>query len=107
MLNSNTNVNANGNILKIPSSVTIGPFMYRHRTAVFNRLPFAFALAFELRNHLIARKTLQDMSNIWKKKGLSMTLKVHFLKATIFSIALYGSELLAMTKNDRKRIDAF
>ena len=55
----------------------------------------------------IARKTLQDMSTIWKSKGLSMNLKVRFLKATIFSIATYGSESWAMTKNDRKRVDAF
>ena len=55
----------------------------------------------------IARKTLQDMSSIWKSKGLSMILKVRFLKATIFSIASYGSESWAMTKNDRKRVDAF
>jgi hypothetical protein len=55
----------------------------------------------------IARKTLQDMSSIWKSKGLSMILEVRFLKATIFSIASYGSESWAMTKNDRKRVDAF
>ena len=55
----------------------------------------------------IARKTLQDMSNIWKTKGLSMHLKVRFLRATVFSIATYGSESWAMTKNDRKRVDAF
>ena len=39
--------------------------------------------------------------------GLSMELKVRFLRATVFSIASYGCESWAMTKNDRKRIDAF
>jgi len=55
----------------------------------------------------IARKTMMNMSDIWKSKGLSKDLKLRFLRATIFSIAAYGSESWAMTKNDRKRVDAF
>ena len=55
----------------------------------------------------IARKTTQSMENIWKSKGLSMNLKLRFLRACVFSIATYGSESWAMTKNDGKRIDAF
>jgi len=55
----------------------------------------------------IARKTMMNMSDIWKSKGLSKNLKIRFLRATIFSIAAYGSESWAMTKNDRKRVDAF
>ena len=55
----------------------------------------------------IARKTSQSMENIWKSKGISMNLKLRFLRACVFSIATYGSESWAMTKNDRKRVDAF
>ena len=36
-----------------------------------------------------------------------MNLKLRFLRACVFSIATYGSESWAMTKNDRKRVDAF
>ena len=47
------------------------------------------------------------MSKIWKSRGLSINLKVRLLRATVFSIATYGCESWTMTKNDRKKIDAF
>ena len=50
---------------------------------------------------------VQNMPHIWKSRGLSLSLKVRLLQATSFSIATYGSESWAMTKNDRKRVDAF
>ena len=55
----------------------------------------------------MARSTVQNMSQIWTSRGLSLSLKVRLLHATSFSIATYGSESWAMTKNDRKRVDAF
>ena len=55
----------------------------------------------------IARKTTQNMMNIWKSRGLSTDLKLRFLRATVFAIATYGCESWAPTKNDNKRIDAF
>ena len=62
----------------------------------------------EIRRRLaIARNTTQNMMNIWKSRELSMELKLRFLKATVFSVATYGCESWAPTKNDSKRIDAF
>jgi hypothetical protein len=55
----------------------------------------------------MARSTTQNMVNIWKSRGLSTGLKLRFLRATVFAIATYGCESWALTKNDRKRIDAF
>ena len=55
----------------------------------------------------MARTTTQSMSKIWKSRGLSIGLKVRLLRATVFSIATYGCESWAMTKNDKKRVDAF
>jgi hypothetical protein len=55
----------------------------------------------------LARTTVQSMINIWKSRGLSLDLKVRLLRATAFSIATYGCESWALTKNDRKRVDAF
>ena len=47
----------------------------------------------EIKHRLaIARKTSQSMENIWKSKGISMNLKLRFLRACVFSIATYGSE---------------
>ena len=47
------------------------------------------------------------MENIWKSKGISMNLKLRFLRACVFSIATYGSESCSTTKNDRKHVDVF
>ena len=55
----------------------------------------------------IARSTVQSMQNIWKSRGISISLKVRLLNAVTFSIATYGCESWVMTKNDRKRVDAF
>ena len=55
----------------------------------------------------IAWSTVQSMQNIWKSLGISISLKVRLINAVAFSIATYGWESWAMTKNDRKRIDAF
>lgn len=55
----------------------------------------------------IARTATQNMVNIWKSRGLSTKLKLRFLRATVFAIAIYGCESWSPTKNDRKRIDAF
>ena len=55
----------------------------------------------------MARSTTQNMVKIWKIRGLSTGLKLRFLRATVFAIASYGCESWALTKTDRKRIDAF
>ena len=55
----------------------------------------------------MARTATQNMVNIWKSRGLSIKLKLRFLRATVFAIATYGCESWSTTKNDRKRIDAF
>ena len=55
----------------------------------------------------IARSTVRSIPNIWKSRGISISLKVRLLNAVAFSIATYGCESWAMTKNDRKRVDAF
>ena len=55
----------------------------------------------------VARTTTQNMLNIWKSRGLSIDLKLRFLRATVFSIATYGCESWAPTKTDNKRVEAF
>ena len=55
----------------------------------------------------IARTTTQKMLNIQKSRGLSIDLSFRFLRATVLSIATYGCESWAPTKNDNKRIETF
>ena len=49
----------------------------------------------------------QNMVSIWKSRGMSLGLKVRFLWATAFPIAIYGYASWAMTSGDEKRVDAF
>ena len=62
----------------------------------------------EIRRRLaMGRGALQNMVSIWKSRGMSLGLKVRFLSATAFPIAIYGCESWAMTSGDKKRVDAF
>ena len=47
------------------------------------------------------------MVSVWKSRGISLGLKVRFLRATAFPIAIYGCVSLAMTSGEKKRVDAF
>ena len=42
-----------------------------------------------------------------KGRGMSLGLKVRFLRATAFPIAIYDCESWAMKSGDKKRVDAF
>ena len=55
----------------------------------------------------MGRGAVQNMVSIWKSRGMSLGLKVRFLRATTFPIAIYGCESWAMTSGDKKRVDAF
>ena len=55
----------------------------------------------------MGRGAVQNMVSIWKSIGMRLGLKVRFLRATAFPIAIYGCESWAMTSGDKKRVDAF
>ena len=62
----------------------------------------------EIRRRLaMGRGAVQNMVSIWESRGMSLGLKVRFLRATAFPIAIYGCESWAMTSCDKKRVDAF
>ena len=67
-------------------------------------------IAQEIRRRLATgREAVQNnyMASIWKRRGMCLRLKVRFLRATAFPIAIYGCESWAMTSGDKKRVDAF
>ena len=55
----------------------------------------------------MGRGPVEHMVSIWKNRGMSLGLKVRFLRATAFPIDIYGCESWAMTSGDKKRADAF
>ena len=54
----------------------------------------------------MCRGARQNMVSIWKSRGMRLGLKVRFIKATAFPIAIYGCESWAMTSGDKKLVDA-
>ena len=64
----------------------------------------------EIRRRLaMGRVAVQNMVSIWKSRGMNLGLKVRFLRATAFPIAIYGCKSWALTRlsGDKKRFDAF
>ena len=55
----------------------------------------------------MGRGPVEHMVSIWKNRGMSLGLKVRFLRANSFPTAIYGCESWAMTSGDKKRADAF
>ena len=44
---------------------------------------------------------------IWKSRGMSLGLKLRFLRVTAFPVAIYGCESWTMINGDKKCVDAF
>ena len=62
----------------------------------------------EIRRRLaMGRGAMENMVSIWKSRGMALGLKVRFLWATAFPIAIYGCETWAIISGDKKRVDAF
>ena len=49
----------------------------------------------------MGRGAVQNMVSTWKSRVMSVGLKVRFLRATAFPIAIYGCESWAMTSGDK------
>ena len=53
------------------------------------------------RRQAMGRGAVQNMVSIWKSRCMSLGLKLRFLRATGFPIAIYGCESWAMTSGDK------
>ena len=61
----------------------------------------------EIRRRLAMDREQFRTWSIWKSRGMNLGLKVRFLRATAFPIAMYGCESWVMPSGDKKRADAF
>ena len=59
------------------------------------------------RHLLLGRKTMTNLASIWKRRDITLSTKVHIVKAMVFSIVVYGCESWAIKKAECWRIDAF
>ena len=56
---------------------------------------------------LFGRKVMTNLDSILKSRDITLSTKVHLVKATVFPIVMYGCESWTIKKAERRRIDAF
>ena len=59
------------------------------------------------RHFLLGRKAMTSLDSILKIRDITLSTKVHILKARVFSIVMYRCESWTMKKTKCQRIDAF
>ena len=59
------------------------------------------------RRLLFERKVLTNLDSILQSRDITLSTKVHLLKAVVFPVVMYGCESWAITKAEHRRIDAF
>ena len=50
------------------------------------------------RRLLLGRKVMTNLDSIFKSRDITLPTKVHLVKATVFSVALYGCESWTIKK---------
>ena len=62
----------------------------------------------EIKRHLLLRrKAMTNLDSILKSRDITLTTKVHLVKAMVFLVVMYGCESWTIKKAECQRIDAF
>ena len=56
---------------------------------------------------LLGRKVMTNLDSILKSRNITLSIKVHLVKAMIFPVVTYGCESWTIKKSECRRIDAF
>ena len=59
------------------------------------------------RRLLLGRKVMTNLDNILKSRDITLSTKVHLVKAMVFPVVMYGCESWTIKKPERRRLDAF
>ena len=59
------------------------------------------------RRLLLGRKFMTNLDNIFKSRDITLSTKVHLVKAMVFPVVMYGCESWTIKKAEHWRIDAF
>ena len=59
------------------------------------------------RRLLLGRKVMTNLDNILKSRDITLSTKVHLVRAMVFPVVMYGCESWTIKKAERRRIDAF
>ena len=62
----------------------------------------------EIKRHLLlGRKVMTNLDSILKSRDITLSTKVHLVKAMVFPVVMYGCECWTVKKAECQRIDAF
>ena len=62
----------------------------------------------EIKRHLLLeRKVMTNLDSTLKSRDITLSTKVHLVKAMVFPVVMYGCESWTVKKAERRRIDAF
>ena len=62
----------------------------------------------EIKRHLLlGRKVMTNLDSIFKSRDITLPTKVRLIKAMVFPVVMYGSEIWTVKKAECQRIDAF
>ena len=62
----------------------------------------------EIKRHLLlGKKVMTNLDSIFKSRDISLSTKVHLVKAMVFPVVMYGCESWTIRKAECRRIDAF
>ena len=56
---------------------------------------------------LLGRKVMTNLDSILKSRDITLSTKVHLVKAMVFPVVMYGCESCTIQKAECQRIDAF
>ena len=59
------------------------------------------------RRLLLGRKIMTNLNSILKSRDITLSTKVHLVKAMVFPVVMYGCESWTVKKAECRRIDAF
>ena len=62
----------------------------------------------EIKRHLLlGRKVMTNLDSILKSRDITLSTKVHLVKAMVFPVVMYGCESWTIMEAEHRRIDAF
>ena len=60
----------------------------------------------EIKRHLLlGRKVMTNLDSIFKSRDITLSAKVHLVKAMVFLVVMYGCESWTVKKAEQRRID--
>ena len=56
---------------------------------------------------LLGKKVMTNLDSILKSRDITLSTKVHLVKAMVFPVVMYGCESWTIKKSEHQKIDAF